>query len=124
MNGLGKKDIDVLRDRFRKNKEGEVFRLLEKGRRVRLGVGMRRATVGSPSCFLELIIQLSLKDESVNLERFERIIVVLHALQARGYMFSFQDGSSSIACEKEVGESNMVNEYDALQSLVREYSLL
>ena len=39
-------------------------------------------------------------------------------------MFSFQDGSSSIACEKEVGESNMVNEYDALQSLVREYSLL
>lgn len=118
MTTVGRQDINELLEKIRNTREKEVYRLVEKTRDFRWGIGVRRAAE-APSFFLELIVRLSTNDGAIDIASLERTIVLLRLLHERGYALSFQDGSPAIACEKGLTEQSLMKEYREIQGLLR-----
>lgn len=120
MTKLSPSVITPLLHQFEATDEKEIYQQLEKTRVYRIGVGVRREAAGSPSFFFELTLQLATENGTVDLHRLETALALLQALHAQGYTLSFQDGSTSISCEKLLTQQMLFHEYATLQRLIKQ----
>lgn len=97
------------------SKNKEAYRLLEKNRGYRIGIGAR-ANSPSSSLFVEAIINLSTESGEVNLKRFETILACLKILKSRAYSLTYDEGGS-ISCEK-TALQDPDEEYQVIKSII------
>jgi len=111
-------DTEQLFNEARKSEDKESYRLLEKSRTYRIGVGAELLRSDQPSFFFEVVIQLCREYTEVDLSLLEGNLELLKGLKARGYSLSCQDGNF-LSCRKKVTQDNMQTEYDSIKLLVR-----
>ena len=111
-------DVQALQEKAKNSEHKESYIVLERSSNYRIGVGVRLASSGQPSFFLEAVIYLCHDASGVDLPLLEKKVMLLRELQARGYSLSCQD-DSSILCETTVPPQNLVAEYRTIGSITK-----
>ncbi len=93
----------------------EAYRVQERSRNYRIGVGARLTSSGQPSFFLEALIYLCPNSPTADLTLLEKDLMFMRDLQERGYSLSCQDGSY-ISCEITVPPQNLATELETIKS--------
>jgi hypothetical protein len=109
-------DTKVLIEEAKTSRDKEAYKLLEKTPLYRIGVGARSGSP-DPLFFIELIVKLSTENGEVNLQRLEKTLCSLKALQKRGYSLTYQD-DNSISCEITTSIREIFKEYTAAKSII------
>jgi hypothetical protein len=110
-------DADALIEEAKTSEHKEAYRLLERNRTFRVGVGARVDSSYAPSFFVEIIISLCPNSSEVDLQNLEKTLLCLKALKAREYSLICQDGNC-ISCERSLSAQSLPTEYEAVKSLV------
>jgi len=110
-------DVQALQDEAKNSEHKESYRALERSPNYRIGVGVRLASLGHPSFFLEVEIYLC-PDSRVNIASLEKNLMFLRELQARGYSMTCQD-DQCISCETTVSPQNLAAEYETIKSITK-----
>jgi len=110
-------DIKVLKSEAETSEHGESYRVLERTRNYRIGVGARLGPSGQAFCFLEVVVHLCPSTSEVDTALLEKSLTFLKELQARGYSLSCED-DGSISCEISLTPDNLDTEYEAVKSTV------
>jgi hypothetical protein len=88
-------DVRSLLKEAQSSEHKESFRVLEKTKDYRIGVGVRISTK-SPSFFLEVIIYQHSTKEHLTVSDITQQLPLLKKLQERGYLVSCQDEVCSV----------------------------
>lgn len=120
MKGTKLIDVQALLEDAKSSEHKESFRVLERSRDHRIGVGARLTSSNLPSYFLEVLIYLCPSSSSVNLLSLEKKLILLKELQARGYSLNCQD--NCISCEANVPSKNLVPEHETIKSIMKRTS--
>jgi len=110
-------DTAALSEQAISSKAKEAYLQLEKKQTYRIGVGARATLPTKSSFFLEINFSLSSTDGKVDLQRLEKILACLKALEARGYMLTYDD-SNCISCETKKNVQNPNEEYRTIKVLI------
>jgi len=94
----------------------ESYRLVERNKSYRIGVGVELAPSGQPLFFVEIIIRLFADVSKPELDYLEKPLLFLKELKTRGYSLSYQD-DSSIACQKAIRPDDIDTECQAVKSV-------
>jgi len=95
----------------------EAYKMLDKTRSYRIGVGTKVDSPTSPSFFIEVIIKLSPENGKVNLQRLRRMLISLEALQKEGYILSYQD-DNTVCCEKTILIYEILQQLNVAKSII------
>ena len=117
MKGTELIDVQALQENAKNSEHKESYRVLERSRNYRIGVGARLTSSSQPSFFLETLIYLCPNSSRVDLPLFEKNLMFLRELQARGYSLNCQD--SCISCETTVPPQNLATEYGTIKSITK-----
>ncbi len=110
-------DVQALEREAKNSEHKESYRVIEKSRSYRIGVGVRLASSGQPSFFLEALVYVCPNSPSVDISLLEKNLMLLKELQARGYSMSCQD-DSCISCETTVPPQNLAAELETIKSTI------
>jgi len=111
-------DIKVLKSEAETSEHRESYRVLERTRNYRIGVGARLGPSGQTFYFLEVVVHLCPSASEVDTALLEKSLTFLKELQARRYSLSCED-DGSISCEIDLTPDNLDTEYEAVKSTVR-----
>jgi hypothetical protein len=110
-------DAKALIEEAKISKDKEAYKQLEKTTSYRIGVGARFESSNPPSFFIEVIVKLSTENGEVNPPCLEKTLLLLEALQTRGYSLTYQD-DNSISCETTTSIHEISQEYEAAKSII------
>lgn len=110
-------DANTLTEKAENSQDREAYKLLDKNRFYRIGVGARINSPTQPSFFIELIIKLSTGNGKVNIHHLKRMLILLEALQNAGYTLTYQD-DNSISCEKTILTHEILQELGTAKSII------
>ena len=99
-----------------KSENKESYKLVERNKGYRIGVGVELAPSGQPLFFIEIVVNLCTDSSRAVLPILERSLAFLKDLEAKGYSISCQDGNF-ISCQKPVKSSDLKTEYEAIRSI-------
>ncbi len=111
-------DVQALQREAKNSEHKESYRVLERSRNYRIGVGARLASSGRPSFFLEVLIYLCPNSSRADISLLEKDLMFLRELQARGYSLSCQN-DSCIFCETTVPPQNLATEYGTINLIAK-----
>ena len=111
-------DIKVLLEKAKNSEHKESYRVLERSRNYRIGIGARLEPTDQPSFFFEILVYLCPQSSKFDLQVLEKNLVLLKELQARGYSLSCQD-DRCISCETTVPPQNLAAEYENIKSITK-----
>lgn len=110
-------DVKVLKSEAETSEHGESYRVLQRSRNYRIGIGARLGPSDQPSFFLEVVIHLCPGSSKVDTAHLGKDLVLLKELEAKGYSLSCED-DGSISCETDVAPENLDAEYEAVESTI------
>ena len=111
-------DIKVLLEKAKNSEHKESYRVLERSRNYRIGIGARLEPPDQPSFFFEILVYLCPQSSKFDLQVLEKNLVFLKELQAREYSLSCQD-DKCITCETTVPPQNLAAEYETIKSIIK-----
>ncbi len=117
MKEKGQIDTRLLESEAETSEHGESYRVLERTRNYRIGVGARVGPSGQAFYFLEVVVHLCPGASEVDTALLEKSLEFLKELQARRYSLSCED-DGSISCEIDLTPDNLDTEYEAVKSTV------
>lgn len=117
MNTIESTDIHALRKDAEKSEHGEAYKVLDRSKNYRIGVGARLTPSGQPSFFLEVVVRSWPGSSELDLQLLEKHLVLLKKLQSRGYLL-YCEGDGCISCEITVSPQNITQEHEILRSTI------
>ena len=111
-------DVKVLKSEAETSEHRESYRVIERSRNYRIGVGARLTPSGQAHYFLEVVIHLCTTPSEVNIALLEKSLTFLKELQARKYSLSCGD-DGSISCEADVTPDDLDAEYGAVKAAIK-----
>lgn len=115
-------DVQALQKEAKNSEHKESYRILERSRNYRIGVGSRLASYGQPSFFVEVLVYLCSDSSEVDLHLLEKKLMLLRELRSRGYSLSCQD-DGTISCETNVPLHNLDTECETIKSITKKKGL-
>jgi len=113
-------DMRLLESEAETSEHGESYKVLERSRNYRVGVGARLGPSDRLSYFLEVVIILCPRSPEVDTAHLEKELMLLKELQERGYSLSCED-DGSISCEASIASRNLDGEYEVVRSTVARF---
>ncbi|MGQ9597461.1 MAG: hypothetical protein ACUVUS_08905 [Thermoproteota archaeon] len=110
-------NIEALVDEAKASKYGEAYKTLDRSPWHRIGVGVRTESLANCSFFIEILVYLCPASGNPDLKTMRKCIDCLKELKKRGYSLTHQDGEC-VSCEAIVPAERLVEEYDAVKSLI------
>ena len=110
-------DIKLLKTEAKTSEHRESYRVRQRSRNYRIGVGARLGPSDQPSYFLEVVIHLCPSPPEVDTAHLEKDLTLLKELEAKGYSLSCED-DGSISCEIDLTPDDLDTEYEAVKSTV------
>ncbi|MFQ5821683.1 MAG: hypothetical protein ACE5I5_16990 [Candidatus Heimdallarchaeota archaeon] len=107
-------DVQALQETAKRSEHKEAYKVLEKSKNYRIGVGVRLRSPNQPSFFLEVLVYLCTDDTQVDLPLLEKKLNFLKELQGRKYFLSCQN-DSSIFGEITIPVVNLEVEYETIE---------
>jgi len=110
-------DTEALIENAKNSADKEAYKLLDKTRSYRIGIGARVNSPTPPAFFIEVVITLSTEKGKVNLPRLKRMLISLKTLQSEGYTLTYQD-NNSISYEKTILINEILQQHAAAKSMI------
>jgi len=117
MDNIKTVDIQALRKEADSSEHKEAYKVLEKSKNYRIGVGVRLESTNQPSFFLEVLVYLCPNSPQVDISLLQKNVMFLRELQARGYSLVCQD-DNCISCETTVSLQNLASEYETVKMVM------
>ncbi len=111
-------DVQALQEEAKNSEYKESYRVLERSRNYRIGLGVRLEPTDQPSFFFEILVYLCPQSSKFDLQVLEKNLMFLKELQVRGYSLSCQD-DRCIACETISPPQNLAAEYETIKSITK-----
>jgi hypothetical protein len=109
-------DIKSILNEALNSEHGESYRLVERNKSYRIGVGVELAPSGQPLFFIEIVVRLCAVVPKSEINFLEKTLLFLKELNTRGYSMLCQD-DNSIACQKTVKPDDMNTEFESIKSI-------
>jgi hypothetical protein len=109
-------DIKGILNEALNSEHGESYRLVERNKNYRIGVGVELAPSGQPLFFIEIVVHLCADVPKPELDFLEKTLLFLEDLKTRGYSMLCQD-DSSIVCQKTARPDDINVECQAIKSI-------
>ncbi len=109
-------DTPKLKRKVNSTELGEAYETVWRGEHYKIGAGARKEEPKEMMFFLEVVISLCQEDGDLKLEKLKTEVGLLEKLNSSGYALRCEK-DNSIICEKEVSESEVEKEYEALEEL-------
>lgn len=109
-------DFAELKRRADRSNGGESYEIIDKTEEYQFGVGYERVSESEPRPYLELIVCLC-SGETPNIDELESQIRLIKAIEARGYKLTCES-DASISCEASMDKTLIVDEMEAILSII------
>ncbi len=109
-------DTPKLKRKVNSTELSEAYETVKRGEHYKIGAGARKREPKEMIFFLEVVVPLCQEDGDLKLEKLKTEVELLEKLNSSGYALRCEK-DNSIICEKEVSESEVEKEYEALEEL-------